>query len=46
MKPLIPIMIAASLALATVSLNASTSAHPFVGSAPRSVTVSEAEALL
>jgi type IV secretory pathway VirB9-like protein len=44
MKPLIPIMIAASLALATVSLNASTSAHPFVGSAPRSVTVSEAEA--
>jgi type IV secretory pathway VirB9-like protein len=44
MKPLIPITVAASLALATVSLKASTPAHPLAANAPRSVTVSEAEA--
>jgi type IV secretory pathway VirB9-like protein len=44
MKPLIPITVAASLALATVSLSASTPAHPLAANAPRSVTVSEAEA--
>ena len=44
MNPPIPIAVAASLALASVSLNASTPAHPLAANPPRSVTVSEAEA--
>jgi len=44
MKPPILIAVAASLALACVSLNASTPAHPLTANAPRSVTVSESEA--
>ena len=44
MKPPIPIAVAASLALACVSLNASTPTHPLTANPPRSVTVSESEA--
>ena len=44
MKPPIPIAVAASLALASISLHASTPAHSLAANAPRSVTVSEAEA--
>jgi type IV secretion system protein VirB9 len=43
MKSPIPIAIATSLALASVSLHASTPAHPLQPNAPRSVTVSEAD---
>jgi type IV secretory pathway VirB9-like protein len=44
MKPPIPIAVAASLALASISLHASTPAHALAANAPRSVTVSQAEA--
>jgi type IV secretion system protein VirB9 len=43
MKPLIPIVVTAGLALASVSLHATTPAHPLQPNAPRSITVSEAE---
>jgi len=44
MKPPIPIAVAASLALACVSLNASTPPHSLTANPPRSVSVSESEA--
>src|SRR5260370_7695209 len=43
MKPLIPIVVSAGLALASLPCRAATDPHPLQPNAPRSVTVSEAD---